>query len=197
MVQPYQKKTGLFFGSFNPIHNGHLMIANYLAEYTDLEEIWFVVSPHNPLKKKQGLAHELDRLEMVHLAIGDDLRFRASDIELRLPRPSYTIHTLAYLTERYPERRFVLLIGGDNLESLHKWKNPEAILDNYELYVYSRPGYTDGRFAGHPSIRMLDAPRMEISASLIRQAYAEGKNLNYFVPQKVHDYILKKGIYGL
>lgn len=189
------KKTGLFFGSFNPIHNGHLMIANYLVEFTDLEQIWFVVSPQNPLKEKASLAPDYDRLEMVRRAVDDDPRFRVSDIEMHLPRPSYTIHTLTYLSEKYPERQFVLIVGGDNLQYFHKWKNPEQILEQYLLYVYARPGFSGGEYAGHPSVTLVEAPLIEISSSFIREALRAGHDVRYFLPPPVYQYIMKEGLY--
>ncbi len=189
------KKTGLFFGSFNPIHNGHLMMANHLVEFTDLDQIWFVVSPQNPLKEKSGLAPDYDRLEMVRRAIDDDLRFRVSDIEMHLPRPSYTIHTLTYLSEKYPDRHFVLIIGGDNLQYFHKWKNPEQILAHYQLYVYSRPGFEGGEYATHPSIKIVEAPLIEVSSSYIRKALREKHDVRYFLHVAVYQYIMKEGLY--
>lgn len=178
-------KTGLFFGSFNPIHIGHLAIANYMVAYTDLDEIWFVVSPHNPLKEKKSLLDDYQRLEMVQLAIEDDYRFRASDIEFRLPQPSFTIDTLTYLHEKYPQNQFALIIGGDNLSSFTKWKNYDSILHYYPLYVYARPGFKkdDVNLAG--DIRFYEAPQMEISSSFIRQAVKEGKDVRHFLPPKV------------
>ncbi|MES2397716.1 MAG: nicotinate (nicotinamide) nucleotide adenylyltransferase, partial [Bacteroidota bacterium] len=129
-------KVGLFFGSFNPVHTGHLVLANYMLEYTDLERIWFVVSPHNPLKKKSTLLDEKQRLQMVDLAIGDNIKLKASNIEFNLPQPSYTIVTLTYLKEKYPQHEFVLIMGADNLENFHKWKNYEEILKHHQLYIY-------------------------------------------------------------
>lgn len=189
------KKTGLFFGSFNPIHNGHLMMANHLVEFTDLDQIWFVVSPQNPLKEKSGLAPDYDRLEMVRRTIDDDPRFRVSDIEMQLPRPSYTIHTLTYLSEKYPERHFVLIVGGDNLQYFHKWKNPEQILSHYQLYVYSRPGFEGGEFADHPSVKIVEAPLIEVSSSYIREALRQGHDVRYFLHTEVYKYIMKEGLY--
>ncbi len=190
------KKTGLFFGSFNPIHNGHLMMANHIVEFTDLEEIWFVVSPQNPLKEKISLAPDYDRVEMIRRAIDDDPRFRVSDIEMHLPRPSYTIHTLTYLSEKYPGRTFVLIIGGDNLQYFHKWKNPEEILNQYQLYVYARPGFAGGAYATHPSIKVIEAPLIEVSSSYIREALRSGHDVRYFLHPHVYQYILKEGLYA-
>lgn len=189
------KKIGLFFGSFNPIHNGHLMIANHLVEFTDLKQIWFVVSPQNPLKEKNSLAPDYDRLEMVRRAVDDDPRFSVSDIEMHLPRPSYTIHTLTYLSEKYPERDFVLIVGGDNLQSFHKWKNPEEILRQYQLYVYARAGFEGGEYASHPSVKVVAAPLIEVSSSYIRDALRKGHDVRYFLHPEVYAYIMKEGLY--
>jgi nicotinate-nucleotide adenylyltransferase len=189
------QKTGLFFGSFNPVHNGHMMLANYLLEYTDLSEIWFVVSPHNPLKPKKGLLDDHHRLEMVNLAINDFNGFQACDIEFRMPKPSYTIHTLTYLTEKYPLRHFVLIVGGDNLESFHKWKNPEAILDQYEVYVYARPGYEGGGFAAHRNVRISEAPLLEVSSSFIRDSVRKGKDIRFFMPERAYRYMKEMNFY--
>ena len=136
-----KRNIGLYFGSFNPIHIGHLIIAEYMIENSDLDEIWFVVSPSNPLKKKESLLDERQRLYMVNIAIEDDARFRSSDIEFKLPYPSYTCVTLAHLTERYPEKNFSLIMGEDNLENIEKWKNYEFILNNFHIYTYPRAGY--------------------------------------------------------
>lgn len=189
------KKTGLFFGSFNPVHLGHLMIANYMYEYTDIEELWFVVSPHNPLKERTTLLPDHHRLEMVNLAIGDDVRFRSSDIEFRLAKPSYTIDTLTYLQERFPVREFILISGTDIFPTFHKWKNWETLLEFYKLYVYPRPGSQDHELTRHPSIRMFNAPQVEISSSFIRQAISEGRNVSHFVPEKVWKYIKEMHFY--
>ncbi|HPT13144.1 MAG TPA: nicotinate (nicotinamide) nucleotide adenylyltransferase [Bacteroidales bacterium] len=189
------KKTGLFFGSFNPVHLGHLMIANYMYEYSDIEELWFVVSPHNPLKERASLLSDHHRLEMVNLAIGDDLRFRSSDIEFRLAKPSYTIDTLTYLQEKFPGREFILISGTDIFPTFHKWKNWEALLQFYKLYVYPRPGSQDHELTRHPSIKMFDAPQVEISSSFIRQAISEGRNVSHFVPEKVWKYLKEMHFY--
>lgn len=178
-------KIGLFFGSFNPIHIGHTAIANYMLEYSDLSEIWFVVSPHNPLKEKKTLLDDYQRLEMVQMAIEDDFRFRASDIEFRLPQPSYTIDTLTYLHEKHPNHQFCLIVGGDNLSSFHKWKNYQTILDYYPLYVYARPGFKKEDFSAKGEIHFFEAPQMDISSSFIRKAIFEGKDVRHFLSPKV------------
>ena len=188
-------KIGLFFGSFNPVHIGHLIIANYMATQTDLQQVWFVVSPQNPLKHKSTLARDRDRLNMVEMAIEDNPLLRASDIEFKLPKPSYTIDTLTYLTEKYPQHQFVLIMGGDNLATLHKWKNYEQILRGYDIYVYKRPQYDLGEFAMSPRVSLFDAPLMEISATYIRKCLTEGKSIQYLVPDAVGKYLLESKPY--
>ncbi len=189
------KKIGLFFGSFNPIHVGHLIIANYMVNYTSLDEVWFVVSPQNPFKEKKSLGNMYDRLEMVSLAIGDSDRLKASDIEFTLPQPSYTIDTLVHLKEKYPTKDFVLIMGEDNLEGLPKWKNADIILRDYEIIVYPRPGYDGGELKNHSAVTMTDTPVMELSSTLIRQALKERKNIQFYTPDKVIEFIDKKGLY--
>lgn len=189
-------KVGLFFGSFNPIHIGHLAIANYMVEYSDLDEVWLIISPHNPLKKKKTLLNEFDRYKMVELAVGNDIRIKPSNIEFSLPKPSYTIDTLTYLSEQHPKHQFVLIAGTDNFQSFHKWKNYEEILKNYQLYIYPRPGYTLGDYESHMSISLVNAPLMEISSSIIREAIKEKKDIRYFLPNNVYDYILKMNLYS-
>ncbi len=188
-------KTGLFFGSFNPIHVGHLVIAGYLSAFTDLDEVWLVVSPHNPLKNKSGLANKYDRLEMARLAVEGVENIKVSDIEFALPQPSYTVDTLAYLKEKYPGREFALIMGADNLVSLKKWKNYELLLRNYQIYVYPRPGTDVQDWAGHPAITITDTPQMDISSTFIRKAVKEGNSVRFFVPDKVLDFIESKGMY--
>lgn len=188
-------KVGLFFGSFNPIHIGHLAIANYMVEYSDLDEIWLVISPQNPLKKKKTLLNEFDRYKMVELAVGDDIRIKPSNIEFSMPKPSFTIDTLTYLSEKNPNHQFVLIAGTDNFHSFHKWKNYEEILKNYKLYIYPRPGFNLGKYENHESISLINAPQMEISSSFIRDAIKEKKDIRYFLPNKVYDYILKMNLY--
>ena len=188
-------KVGLFFGSFNPVHAGHLVLANYMLEYTDLERIWFVVSPHNPLKKKSTLLDEKQRLQMVDLAIGDNIKLKASNIEFNLPQPSYTIVTLTYLKEKYPQHEFVLIMGADNLESFHKWKNYEEILKHHQLYIYPRPESDGGKLKDHPQIKLINAPLMEISSTAIRQAIKEKKDMRYFMPEAVWQYIKEMHFY--
>jgi nicotinate-nucleotide adenylyltransferase len=182
-------KIGLFFGSFNPVHVGHMVIANHMLAFTDLDKIWYVVSPHNPLKEKNSLLHERQRLAMVTLAIGDNVRMKASDIEFRLSQPSYTVNTLVHLKEKYPAFDFVLIMGSDNLESFHKWKNYEEILKNHELYVYPRPGRSGGELMQHSKVKKVDAPLMELSSTVIRQAIRDKKDVRYFVPPAAWEYL--------
>ena len=186
-------KIGLFFGSFNPIHIGHLIIANIMQDQTDLDEVWFVVSPQNPFKKQQSLLHEFDRLRMVELAIADHFHFRATDVEFHMPRPSYTIDTLTLLSEKFPNHTFKLIVGGDNLTHFHKWKNHEVILAEYGLYVYPRPGESPSR--DHPQIHFVKAPLMDISATFIRNSVKTGHSVKYLLPDAVEDYIRDKKLF--
>ncbi len=188
-------KIGLFFGSFNPIHIGHLIIANTMAENTDLQEVWLVVSPQNPFKKNAGLLHEFDRYEMVSLAIIDSPKLRVSDVEFHMSRPSYTIDTLAYLSEKYPEHQFVLIIGEDNLSAFSNWKNHDKILEYYKLYVYPRPGSKSSTVMNHPNVKIIPAPLMDISATYIRNTIKLGKSIRYLVPDQVVGYIDRKQFY--
>ncbi len=188
-------KTGLFFGSFNPIHLGHLMIAGYMVEFTDIRQVWFVVSPHNPLKEKRSLLAGHHRLAMVRLAVEEDPRFRASNIEFSMPRPSYTIDTLTWLSEKHPKQEFVILAGSDMLTSLPKWKNFEVLLEQYKIYLYPRPGVTPGPFDHHPSVTFTRAPMVDISSNFIRKAISEGKNMQYFLPEKVWKYLDEMNFY--
>ena len=190
-----KKKVGLFFGSFNPVHVGHLIIANYMATQTDLDEVWLVVSPQNPLKKKSTLARDFDRLHLVRLAIEDCPNLKASNIEFDLPKPSYTIDTLTYLNEAHPDKDFILIMGGDNLGTLHKWKNYEQILNYYQIYVYQRPNYELGNLATHPAIKIFEAPLMQVSASYIRKCIREGHSIQYIVTQPVFEYINSSNLY--
>ncbi len=188
-------KIGLFFGSFNPIHVGHTIIANYMATHTDLQQVWLVVSPQNPLKPKATLAKDYDRLHLVQLAIGDNPLLRASNIEFGLPKPSYTIDTLTYLKEKYPEHEFVLIMGGDNLATLYKWKNYQRILADYAIYLYKRPQYDLGELENHPSVHYFEAPLLDISATYIRQCIKDGKSVQYLVPEPVFEYLQGSSMY--
>lgn len=189
-----KKKIGLYFGSFNPIHIGHLAIANYFVEYTDLNQIWFIISPHNPLKKKETLLFDKQRYYMVNLAVENDLRLKASSIEFSLPKPSYTINTLTYLKEKYPEKEFSLIMGEDNLKNFHKWKNFTEILENYSIFVYPRPGNKPS-LPKNGNIQIVNAPLMDISASFIRNAIKSGKDIRYFLPEKVYQYLDEMNLY--
>ncbi|RZT93451.1 nicotinate-nucleotide adenylyltransferase [Ancylomarina subtilis] len=188
-------KIGLFFGSFNPIHIGHLAIANFMAEYTDLEEIWFIVSPHNPLKNKASLLNDYHRLELVKLSIEAYPQFKASNIEFGLPQPSFTIDTLSYLKEKHSNHQFSLIVGSDNLNSFTKWKNYELLLQNHELYVYPRPGFKDEDVNLPGIIHIVPAPLMEVSSSFIRQAIKEKKEIPFFLPAPAYQYIKEMHFY--
>lgn len=190
------KKTGLFFGSFNPIHIGHLILAEYFATQTELDEVWLVVTPQNPLKKKDSLLDQYLRLDLVNRAIGNNPRLQASDIEFKLPKPSYTIHTLIHLEERYPDRRFSLIMGEDNLVSLPRWKNYEELIRRFEIWVYPRVGQNQTNLAGHPNIHLVQAPVIEISSTQIRENLKLGKSVRYLLPEQIHDYMLKEQFYS-
>ena len=188
-------KTGLFFGSFNPIHTGHQILAEYMVEYAGLKEVWFVVSPQNPLKEKKSLLADYHRLAMVNIAVEDDARLRSCNIEFKMPQPSYTIDTLTYLSEKHPERHFVLIGGMDILPSFHKWKNYEELLKQYDIYIYNRPNYEAGEYKDHPSIKFYNAPLLEISASFIRESIRAGKDMKYMLPPRVYEYIREMHFY--
>lgn len=188
-------KIGLFFGSYNPVHNGHLVIANYVAEFTDLDQVWLVVSPHNPLKPAGSLLQDYHRYHLVELALGDYRKVKASKIEFELPRPSFTIHTLSYLRERYPQHDFALIMGADNLETFHKWKNYELILEDHEIYVYPRPGSDGGNLKEHAKVKWTDAPLMELSSTFIRNAIKNKKDVRFMMPSAVASYVEEMGFY--
>lgn len=190
------KKVGLFFGSFNPVHVGHMIIANFMATQTDLDEVWIVVSPQNPLKQKNSLANDYDRLHLVRLAIGDNPKLRASDIEFGLPKPSYTVDTLTHLREKHPAYQFVLIMGGDNLAGLYRWKNYELLLRDYEIFVYRRPeAEIPPELEQHPAVCFFEAPLMHISASYIRQAIQAGHSVQYLVTEPVYAYLENNRLY--
>ena len=183
-------KIGLYFGTFNPIHVGHLIIANHLAEFTDLEEIWMVVTPHNPHKNKSTLLDDHHRLQMVFLATESYDKIKPSDIEFKLPQPNYTVNTLAHLKDKFPQHEFSLIMGEDNLNSLHKWKNYEYILEYHELYVYPRMAETDEKaHIESPKIHVVKAPVVEISSTFIRNSIREKKNVKPMLPEKVFEYL--------
>ncbi len=189
-------RVGLFFGSFNPVHVGHMIIANQVHSLTSLDQVWMVVSPHNPFKKKSTLANDFDRLHLVNLAIGDNVHLRASNIEFSLPKPSYTIDTLTYLKEKYPDYQFSLIMGGDNLRTFHKWKNYQQILDSHDLVVYTRPGYTNEHNLNQANITILqDLPLLNISSTYIRNSIREGISIQYLVPDAVYEYLRDSNMY--
>ena len=189
-------EIGLYFGSFNPIHVGHLVIANYLLEFSPIDELWFVVSPQNPLKEKKTLLDDYQRLHMVELAIEDIPHLRASSVEFKLPQPSYTVNTLAHLEAQYPQHTFSLIMGGDNIQSFSKWKNYQKIMENYTIYVYQRPGYSiPEEFQNKQNIRAIQAPLMEISSSFIRQCIKDGKNVQGFMPPAAWKYLDEMNFY--
>lgn len=194
-------KTGLYFGSFNPIHIGHMAIANYMVDFTDLDEIWFVVSPHNPLKTKSSLLEDHHRIRLAEIASDNDDRFSVSDIETKMPQPSYTIDTLAWLKEKYPKKEFCLIMGGDNLTTLHKWKNAKELVASYPFYVYPRkenthayPAQLEDLIKG-ARISVVHAPQMEISGTFIRSSISNGKDIRHFLPPGVWKYIDEMNFY--
>lgn len=191
------RKVGLFFGTFNPIHTGHLIIANHMAEFSDLEEIWLVVTPHNPHKKKSSLLDNHHRLEMVYRACESYDKLKPSNIEFDLPQPNYTVNTLAYLQEKFPTNEFCLIMGEDNLKSFHKWKNSEVIVENHEIYVYPRiaPGEVAEDYKSHARITRVDAPIVEISSTFIRKSIKESKNVRPLLDVKVWQYIDEMNFY--
>lgn len=189
------KKVGLFFGSFNPIHVGHLIIANTMLEEEAIDEVWFIVSPQNPFKKQKTLAHEFDRIDLVEAAIADHFHMKASDIEFNMPKPSYTSDTLAYLTDKYPDYHFKLIIGEDNLKSFPKWKNHEVILEEFGLLVYPRPNAKPSPLKEHPNVKFIEAPMMDISATFIRKSIKNNKSVKYLVPEPVLESIKAKKLY--
>tara|TARA_R110000868_G_scaffold167991_5_gene402581 strand:- start:1073 stop:1654 length:582 start_codon:yes stop_codon:yes gene_type:complete len=190
-------KIGLYFGTFNPIHVGHLIIANHMAEHSDLDQVWMVVTPHNPLKKKNTLLDDYHRLQMVHLATEDFPKLKPSDIEFKLSQPNYTVNTLVHLEEKFPNFEFSLIMGEDNLKSLHKWKNYEIILQNHNIYVYPRISSEaeNIELKNHPKIHLIDAPVVEISSTFIRNNIKEGKNIQPLLPTKVWEYIDHNNFY--
>jgi len=200
-------KIGLYFGTFNPIHVGHLIIANYMVDYTDLDQVWLVVTPQNPLKSKSSLLQDYHRLAMVRLAIENNTKLHASNIEFDLPKPSYTVQTLAYLREAHPEKEFALIMGEDNLRTFYKWYNNEEILRNHHLYVYPRaltesereeqqPLKPNADLMNHPHVTVCDAPVMKLSASFIRKAIRQKKDVRYLLTEPVHKYVDEMNFYN-
>jgi nicotinate-nucleotide adenylyltransferase len=186
-------KIGLYSGSFNPVHHGHVMLANYLVEFSDLDELWFVVSPQNPLKKREDLLKDEDRLKMVELALEGDSRLKVSDIEMSLPLPSYTINTLRALSTQYPDDQFVFICGMDSLQGLHRWREYQTILDNYELLVFPRKGYDGDVLIHHPHVKVLETPVIEVSSTFIRNSMKAGKDVRHFMPEKAYQYLISSG----
>lgn len=189
-------QIGLFFGSFNPIHTGHLIIANYMVDYTRLDEIWFVVSPQNPFKVKDELLDEKERLHLLQLAVEKDIRFKVSDIEMNLPRPSYTYLTLEHLRKTFQQHEFTLIVGGDNYQEFHKWKEYKTILEHHYVNVYARIGIVEKPLlANHPKIKLFEVPLLNISSTYIRETIQAGKSIRYLVPEAVRIEIESRKFY--
>ncbi len=200
------KSVGLYFGTFNPIHVGHLIIANHLADHTELDEVWLVVSPQNPFKEKTSLLPDYHRLNLIKIALEDNPKVRVSNVEFSLPKPSYTVHTLAHLKEEFPDMTFALIMGEDNLRSLHKWKNYQSILDNHNVYIYPRVltiqekedlklHRTQALLTNHPNIIKVDAPVMKLSSSFIRKSIKEGFDVRYLLTEPVYRYVKEMHFY--
>ena len=189
-------KIGLYFGSFNPVHVAHLIIANHVLNETDIEKVWLVVSPQNPFKQENSLLNEYHRLHLVRTATEEDNRIKASDIEFALPKPSYTVNTLTYLAEKHPEHQFAIIMGSDSFQKLYKWKNYEEILRKYKIFVYPRPGITETPFDKHPAVNFVNAPLMDISSTFIRKAIKEKKDVRFYLHQNVWQCIQESGFYN-
>ncbi|QXP63938.1 nicotinate (nicotinamide) nucleotide adenylyltransferase [Polaribacter sp. HaHaR_3_91] len=191
-------KIGLYFGTFNPMHIGHLIIANHMVENSDLDEIWMVVTPHNPFKKKSSLLDNHERFEMIYRATANYQKIKPSDIEFHLPQPNYTVHTLVHVSDMYPNKEFCLIMGEDNLKSLHKWKNYETILEHHHIYVYPRiaDGTMDDQFKNHAKIHKVEAPIVQISSTMIRKAIKNKKNTQPLLPKEVWEYIDEMNFYN-
>ena len=188
-------KTGLFFGSFNPVHIGHMAMANYMLEYTEVDEIWFVVSPHNPFKARHSLLNQFQRFEMVKMAIDDHPKMKAIDVEFNLPQPSYTIDTLNYLSEQNIDKTFYIIMGTDGINSIHRWKDADLIIKNYKRLVYPRPFVKIEREENMQNAELVHAPLIEISSSFIRDSIKNGKDMKFYLPNKVYEYIKNMGFY--
>ena len=190
-------KIGLYFGTFNPIHVGHMIIANHMAEHSDLNQIWMVVTPHNPLKQKSSLLDDYHRLHLVNLATEEYPKIKSSDIEFKLSQPNYTVNTLAHLKDKYPQHEFSLIMGEDNLNSLHKWKNYKFILENHDIYVYPRlnSGEIDEQFVTNAKIHRIGAPVIELSSTFIRESIKNKKNIRPLLPEKVWEYVDHNNFY--
>ncbi|WP_111707343.1 nicotinate (nicotinamide) nucleotide adenylyltransferase [Lutibacter citreus] len=190
-------KVGLFFGTFNPIHVGHMIIANYMAEFSDLDEVWFVITPLSPFKKKKSILDNIHRLAITNVAVENYRKLKTSDIEFKLPQPNYTINTLIHIEEKYPEHQFCLIMGEDNLKGFHKWKNYKTILKNYELYVYPRisDGKTESELLTHPKVHRIDAPIVQISSTFIRKSIKDKKDISTMLPADVWKYVDEMNFY--
>lgn len=195
MKQLTENTTALFFGTYNPVHVGHMIIAQYILEHTSAKELWFMVTPQNPFKQKQSMLPDRTRLEMVELAIDDHVQYKAIDFEFHLPKPSYTSHTLVKLKEKFPNKNFAIIMGSDNLVNFHKWKNYEYILENYQLIVYPRLGKETDRYNNYEHVHFVDAPYIDISSTLIRNNIVSGKNISYMLPINVWSFIDGSGLY--
>lgn len=189
------REIGLFFGTFNPIHTGHLILANHFAHRADLDEVWLVVTPQSPFKTRNTLLDQFHRLDLVHRAIAGNDRLRASDIEFKLPAPHYTVHTLVHLQEKFPDYRFSIIMGEDNLLGLKKWKNYEYLLDHHKILVYPRISEEKPSLLEHPAVKLVDAPRLEISSSKIRELLKSGDSVRYLLPENIHDYVVSEQFY--
>ena len=187
--------VGLYFGSFNPIHHGHLIIASHILQHSKLDQVWFVVSPQNPLKPSAGLLNEYHRLYLVQLAVEGEKNLRATDIEFRLPKPSYTIDTLTYLQEKHPSYQFSVIMGSDSYQNISRWKNYEQLLRNYPVYIYLRPGFLELDDYPYAQVKIVQAPLLEISATQIRNSVKHGKSIRYLVPDNVKEEIEKNSYY--
>lgn len=185
---------GLYFGSFNPIHIGHLIVANHIVENSEIDKVWFVVSPHNPLKDSHSLLNEYHRLHLVNLAIEENSKFRASNVEFHLPKPSYTINTLTYLTEKFPLEKFSIIMGSDSFQNIHRWKNFEQLVKQYSFIVYLRPGF-EVKETHEADVTILQAPMLEVSSTYIRDQIKQKKSIRYIVPDAVAEYILTNKYY--
>lgn len=188
-------KVGLFFGSFNPVHNGHLIIAKHISQFTDVDEVWLMVSPQNPFKRAASLLNENHRYFLILSAIENENKIKASNIEFKLPKPSYTADTLVYIKEKYPKNEFVIIIGSDSYQNIHKWKNAKYILDNFQVYIYNRPSFIIEK-SGNEKHKIIDAPLIEISSSIIRKYILAGKSIRYLVPDVVKEEIERNLYYA-
>ncbi len=188
-------KIGLYFGSFNPVHIGHMAIANYILEFSEINKLWFVVSPQNPLKKKASLLAEHHRYELLNLAITDISKYKVCTVEFSMPKPSYTIDTLIYLSEKYPDNIFYLIMGADNLANIKKWKNYDIILNDYKILVYPRPGFDNLELLSHKNVKIVNAPLIEISSSFIRKSIKQKIDVSNFMPCKVAEYVKEMHFY--